>query len=266
LVLGSTETTVLKLATAYGMMVNGGKKIIPSMLEKIQDRDGKTIYKRDRRDCRNCFINNLNDYIEKAPEQLPMPYIEDSQQQITDSATAYQITSMLQGVVDRGTAARAKSIGKIVGGKTGTTNNSFDSWFVGFSPDLVMAVYIGFDTPKSLGEEETGASVAMPVFIDFMKEAIKDKPSVPFRMPNSVKLVKIDKTTGKYPNPSTPKEKIFFEALKLEDEIEEDEVVDEEVKIGNEVKNESDQKQPQETPKEKPSEHGLEDNQPTGIY
>ena len=262
LVLGSTETTVLKLATAYGMMVNGGKKIIPSMLEKIQDRDGKTIYKRDKRECRNCFINNLNDYIEKAPEQLPMPYIEDSQEQITDSATAYQITSMLQGVVDRGTASRAKSIGKIVGGKTGTTNNSFDSWFVGFSPDLVMAVYIGFDTPKSLGEEETGASVAMPVFIDFMKEAIKDKPSVPFRMPNSVKLVKIDKTTGKYPNPLTPKEKIFFEALKIEDEIEENEIVDEALNIDES----GNPKKTQGNPKDKPLENTLEDNQPTGIY
>ena len=266
LVLGSTETTVLKLATAYGMMVNGGKKIIPSMLEKIQDRDGKTIYKRDKRECKNCFINNLNDYIEKAPEQLPMPYIEDSQEQITDSATAYQITSMLQGVVDRGTASRAKSIGKIVGGKTGTTNNSFDSWFVGFSPDLVMAVYIGFDTPKSLGEEETGASVAMPVFIDFMKETMKDKPSVPFRMPNSVKLVKIDKSTGKYPNPTTPKEKIFFEALKIEDEIQENEIVDEALNE-DEVKDESGNlKQPQENSKEKPLEKNLEDNQPTGIY
>ena len=262
LVLGSTETTVLKLATAYGMMVNGGKKITPSMLEKIQDRDGKTIYKRDKRDCRNCFINNLNDYIEKAPEQLPIPYLDDIKEQITDSATAYQITSMLQGVVDRGTAARAKSIGKIIGGKTGTTNNSFDSWFVGFSPDLVMAVYIGFDTPKSLGDEETGASVAMPVFIDFMKEAIKDKPSVPFRMPNSVKLVKIDRSTGKYPNPSTPKEKIFFEALKIEDEIDENQIDDTSTKNDE---NSSENKNSEEV-KEKVLEPKIEDNQPTGIY
>ncbi len=262
LVLGSTETTVLKLATAYGMMVNGGKKITPLMIEKIQDRDGKTIYKRDKRDCRNCFINNLNDYIEKAPEQLPIPYLDDLKEQITDSATAYQITSMLQGVVDRGTAARAKSIGKIVGGKTGTTNNSFDSWFVGFSPDLVMAVYIGFDTPKSLGDEETGASVAMPVFIDFMKEAIKDKPSVPFRMPNSVKLVKIDRSTGKYPNPSTPKDKIFFEALKIEDEIDESQIEDNSIKSDE---NSSENKNSEES-KEKDLEPKIEDNQPTGIY
>jgi len=254
LVLGSTETTVMRLATAYGMMVNGGKKITPSMIEKIQDRDGKTIYKRDKRTCNNCFINNLNDYIEKAPEQLPTPILADDRETVTDSATAYQITSMLQGVADRGTAGRAKSIGKIIGGKTGTTNNSFDSWFVGFSPDLVMAVYVGFDTPKSLGNEETGASVALPIFIDFMKEAIQDKPSIPFRIPNTVKLVKIDRTTGKYPTPSTPREKIFFEALKVEDNLEE---------------TQSDSSSSDSSNKDSSSQefkNNLDENQPSGIY
>lgn len=222
LVLGSTETSVVRLATAYSMMVNGGKKITPLMIEKIQDREGKTIYRRDKRDCKNCSVLDLSEYEDKDIPQLPMPLLDESKEEITDSATAYQITSMLQGVVDRGTAARAKSIGKIIGGKTGTTNNSYDSWFVGFSPDLVAAVYIGFDNPKSLGSEETGASVALPVFINFMKEALKEKPSTPFRVPNTVKFVKIDRTTGKYPTPSTPKEKIFFEAFKLNDTISED--------------------------------------------
>ncbi len=222
LVLGSTETTVVRLATAYAMMVNGGKKITPLMIEKIQDRDGKTIYRRDKRECSDCFISNLNDYVEKDIAQLSLPVLDEIKEEITDSATAYQITSMLQGVVDRGTAARAKSVGKILGGKTGTTNNSYDSWFVGFSPDLVVAVYVGFDTPKSLGSEETGASVALPVFINFMKDALKDKPNTPFRVPSSVKFMKIDRTTGKYPTPSTPKEKIFFEAFKLNDSIEDD--------------------------------------------
>ncbi len=214
LVLGSTETTVLRLVTAYSMMVNGGKKIIPSMIEKIQDRDGKTIYRRDKRDCKNCFISNFDENVEKDALDLPLPNLDDSKEQIIDSATAYQITSMLQGVVDRGTAMRAKSIGKIIGGKTGTTNSSFDSWFVGFSPDLVAAVYIGFDMPKSLGSEETGASVALPVFINFMKQALINKPSTPFRVPNSVKFVKIDRGTGKMPTPYTPKEEVFFEAFK----------------------------------------------------
>ena len=127
---------------------------------------------------------------------------------------------MLQGVAERGTAAQARSIGKIIGGKTGTTNNSYDSWFVGFSPDLVTAVYVGFDIPKSLGAAETGASVALPIFTDFMKEALKDKPSTPFRVPSSVKFVKIDRETGKYPTPTTAKGKIFFEAFKLDDAVE----------------------------------------------
>ncbi len=209
LVLGSTETTVLRLATAYGTMVNGGKKITPSMIEKIQDRDGKTIYRRDQRTCENCVNSDA------------MPFLPEISEQITDSATAYQITYMLQGAVERGTAARARAIGKIVGGKTGTTNSSYDSWFVGFSPDLVAAVYVGFDNPKSLGSEETGASIALPIFVDFMKEALSDKPSTPFRVPGSVKFVKIDRTSGKYPTPTTPKENIFFEAFKLDDTIEE---------------------------------------------
>jgi penicillin-binding protein 1A len=209
LVLGSTETTVLRLATAYGTMVNGGKKITPSMIEKIQDRDGKTIYRRDQRACENCVNSDA------------MPFLPEISEQITDSATAYQITYMLQGAVERGTAARARAIGKIVGGKTGTTNSSYDSWFVGFSPDLVAAVYVGFDNPKSLGSEETGASIALPIFVDFMKEALSDKPSTPFRVPGSVKFVKIDRTSGKYPMPTTPKENIFFEAFKLDDTIEE---------------------------------------------
>jgi len=219
LVLGSTETTMVRLVTAYSMMVNGGKKISPLMIEKIQDRDGKTIYRRDKRECKSCSIANLNDYVSKDVSELPVPFLDESKEQVTDSATAYQITSMLQGVVERGTAARAKSVGKIIGGKTGTTNNSYDSWFVGFSPDLVTAVYIGFDTPKTLGSEETGASVALPVFINFMKEALKNTPSTPFRVPNSVKFVKIDRTTGKYPTPLTPKERVFFEAFKMDDTI-----------------------------------------------
>jgi len=209
LILGSTETTVLRLATAYAMMVNGGKKVTPSMIEKIQDREGKTIYRRDQRVCESCVNSDA------------MPMIPENTESVTDSATAYQITYMLQGVVERGTAARAKAIGKIVGGKTGTTNNSYDSWFVGFSPDLVTAVYVGFDNPKSLGSEETGASIALPIFIDFMKEALVDKPSTPFRVPATVKFVKIDRNSGKYPTPMTPKENIFFEAFKLDDKIEE---------------------------------------------
>jgi len=214
LILGSTETSLMRVVTAYAMMVNGGNKITPSMIEKIQDRNGKTIYRRDNRVCKGCVIKiatNSNDVL--------MPYLSENREQVTDSATAYQITSMLQGVVDRGTAGRAKAIGRIVAGKTGTTNSSYDSWFVGFSPDLVVGVYVGFDMPKSLGSDETGASVALPIFIDFMKQALKDTPSMPFRVPSSVKFVKIDRNTGKFPTDETPKDRVFFEALKLTDSI-----------------------------------------------
>ncbi|MFM7558358.1 MAG: penicillin-binding protein 1A [Alphaproteobacteria bacterium] len=253
LVLGSTETSVLRLSTAYAMMVNGGKKIYPSMIEKIQDREGKTIYKRDKRNCKNCYINNINEFVERSAQNMAMPILDDNRDLVTDSATAYQITSMLQGVVERGTATKAKSIGKTVAGKTGTTNNSYDSWFVGFSPDLVMAVYVGYDNPQSLGKDETGASVAMPIFIDFMKDALKNKASIPFRVPNSVKLVKIDKLTGKYATPLTPKSQLFFEALKINDEIIENQEL-------------GDEEQGNLNPENSSPSTGSEENQPSGIY
>ncbi|MES2677876.1 MAG: penicillin-binding protein 1A [Pseudomonadota bacterium] len=213
-VLGSIESNLTNIVTAYSIIVNGGKKVSPAIIEKIQDRDGKTIYKRDQRNCEDCLLGSGSGII--------IPSLSDDRPRIIDPVTAYQITSMLEGVVQRGTSARAKSIGKIIGGKTGTTNNSIDSWFVGFSPDLVAGVYVGFDTPKTLGSGETGASVALPIFIDFMKQALKNVPSTPFRVPNDVKLVKIDRTTGALPTPETPKANIIFEAFKLNDVIEED--------------------------------------------
>ncbi len=213
LVLGSTETTLVKLVSAYAAIVNGGKRIIPAMIEKIQDRDGKILYRRDKRGCDECIITDDG----KNPF---FPIVYDDREQILDPDTAYQITSMLEGGVQRGTSAKARSIGKIIGGKTGTTNNSYDSWFVGFSPDLVVGVYVGFDIPRTLGSGETGASVALPIFINFMKKALKDVPSTPFRVPNGIKFVKIDRTNGRYPNPATPKNNVIFEAFKLNDEIE----------------------------------------------
>ncbi len=211
LVLGSTETTLMRMVTAYSAMINGGYKITPSMIEKIQDRSGATIYRRDKRPCNGCVV--------KDGFEPSFPSLSEEKERLIDDATAYQITYMLQGVVDRGTAAKASSIGKIMGGKTGTTNNAYDSWFIGFSPDLIAAVYVGFDTPKSLGNNETGSSVALPIFIDFMKEALKDSPSTPFRVPNSVKFVKIDRTIGKFPTPETPKNHLFFEAFKVDEDV-----------------------------------------------
>ncbi len=230
LVLGSTETTLSKLIMAYSMIVNGGKDITPTVIEKIQDRNGKVIFKRDERDCKFCNINigkNEND-TDIDIKEIIIPELTDNRKQITDEATAYQITSMLEGTVKRGTGRKALAVKKILGGKTGTTNNSFDSWFVGFSPDLVFGVYVGFDIPKSLGKYETGASIALPVFVDFMKEALLETPSTPFRVPDTIKFVKIDKNTGRSPTPSTAKYDIIFEALKLDDKIEDETIFKEE--------------------------------------
>jgi penicillin-binding protein 1A len=220
--LGALETSLLKLTTAYAIIDNGGKKITPSMIEKIQDRGGKVIYRRQNLECQICLINGTNSYSLNDDSNIVFPSLEIAKQTITDSATSYQITSMLEGVVQRGTAFKAREVGKIIAGKTGTTDSSFDSWFMGFSPDLVVGVYIGFDNPTTLGRLETGSSVALPVFTEFMKEALKDKPSIPFRVPDSVKFIKIDRTTGQYATPSTPKEDIFFEAFKLNDSLEEE--------------------------------------------
>lgn len=212
-VLGAAETTLAKLANAYSVVVNGGKQVKPSFIERIQDRTGKTIYKRDLRECPQCSENKDNEIVSLAVPELP-----DNREQVVDPHAAYQLVSMMEGAVKRGTGIRARSIGKPVGGKTGTTNNSYDAWFMGFSPDLVVGVYIGYDQPKSLGDKETGSSVALPVFIDFMKGALKDKPSIPFRIPEGMKLVKIDRKTGFLPTSDTPKDDIIYEAFKPDTE------------------------------------------------
>lgn len=208
--LGTAETTLLKLTTAYAILVNGGKKIEPSLIEYIQDSDGKMIYKRDGRTCLDCIVpedeTNLND--------IPPPELVDNRKAIADPINAYQIVSILEGVIQRGTGSKAKSLNRTLGGKTGTTNASFDAWFLGFNPDLVAGVFVGFDTPQSLGSHEYGSSAALPIWMDFMKQALADKPDIPFRRPAGVKLVKIDAATGLLPSADTPKSKIIYEAFK----------------------------------------------------
>ncbi|MDX2027047.1 MAG: PBP1A family penicillin-binding protein [Alphaproteobacteria bacterium] len=186
--LGAKETTPLRLATSYGMIVNGGKKIVPSLIDRVEDRDGKTIWRIDQRDCSNC--QNLG----WSPDMMP-PDIADTREQIEDPRTVYQMVSILEGVVQRGTAIKLKDVGVPLAGKTGTTNENRDAWFVGFTPDLVCAVYVGFDDPKPLGSHETGASVAVPIFKDFMVEALKDKPAVPFRVPPGLRMVRVNPET-----------------------------------------------------------------------
>ena len=187
--LGSGETTLMRMTTAYAMLVNGGKRIRPTLIDKIQDRAGKTIFRHDRRPCEGCDVVRWDE------EELPQ--LPDNREQIADPKTVYQIVSMLEGAVQRGTGRRISTIGKPLAGKTGTTNESRDTWFVGFSLDLAVGVYVGFDTPKPLGRRETGSSVAAPIFKSFMEDALKNQPAVPFRVPPGLQLVRVDSRTGK---------------------------------------------------------------------
>jgi penicillin-binding protein 1A len=188
--LGAGETTLLRLTSAYGMLVNGGKKIQPTLIDRIQDRHGKTIFAHDQRPCPNC-----GDLIRWDGQTTPN--IPDAREQIADEKTAYQITSILEGVIERGTGRRLKEIGRPLAGKTGTTNKSKDTWFIGFSPNLVAGVFVGFDDPKSLGKRETGSSAAAPIWGDFMKQALADTPPMPFRVPPGMKNVRVNAQTGR---------------------------------------------------------------------
>jgi len=187
--LGAGETILLNITSAYAELVNGGKKITPSFIDRIQDRRGTTIFQHDARACANC--GKLIRWEGQAAPDVP-----DTREQIADPRTAYQMVSILQGVVERGTATKLKDMERPIAGKTGTTNESKDTWFIGFSPDLVAGVFVGFDNPRSLGKRETGASVALPVFKDFMEGALKDAPILPFRVPAGIKNVQINARTG----------------------------------------------------------------------
>ena len=186
--LGAGETTVLRLTTAYAMLVNGGGYIEPAFVERIQDRHGRTVYTRDGRDCSAC--SDIR-WAKQQPYLLP-----DTRKQVADPLSAYQTVSMLEGVVLRGTGRSIKVLGKPIGGKTCTTNSFRDAWFVGFSPDLAVGVYVGFDLPKSLGRRESGGKVAAPIFREFMRSALADTPALPFRVPEGIRFVRVDSKTG----------------------------------------------------------------------
>ncbi len=186
--LGSAETTLLRLTTGYSEFDNGGKKITPSLVDRIQDRNGKTIWRHDDRVCDGCDAANWQGQAE--------PLLDDTREQIIDTRTAYQIVSMLQGVVEYGTGRSISVVGKPLAGKTGTSNESRDVWFVGFSPDLACGVFVGFDNPRTLGKLEQGATVAAPIFRDFMKGALADVPATPFRVPPGIEFVSVDRLTG----------------------------------------------------------------------
>lgn len=187
--LGAGETTLMKLTSAYCTFVNGGKRVTPTLIDRIQDRHGKTIFRHDTRACPDCNASYWNKQEE--------PALPDARPQILDSATAYQMVSLLEGVVRAGTGRTLLAVGKPLAGKTGTTNEERDAWFIGFSPDLAAGAYIGFDAPAPLGRGETGGHVSAPVVRDFFIAALADKPAQPFRVPANIRLVRVNHITGR---------------------------------------------------------------------
>jgi len=188
MVIGAGETTPLRMTAAYAMLVNGGKRITPTFIDRIQDRNGATIFRADKRPCSGC------EDIDWRHQQVPV--IPDTREQVADPGSAYQIVTMLEGVVQRGTGIAVKAVGKPIAGKTGTTNDWRDAWFIGFTPDLVAGVYVGFDDPDSLGDDETGGHVAAPIFRDFMIAALKDAPATEFRTPPGMRIYRVSAATG----------------------------------------------------------------------
>ena len=207
--LGSSETTLIKLTNAYSTFVNGGKKVTPIFIDRIQDRRGKTIYNADTRKCLGCEEIS---YLKKE-----IPKIEDNKQQIISPETAYQITSMMEGVIKRGTGKKLRNLNLTLAGKTGTTNNNMDAWFLGFTPKLVIGVYVGFDEPKTLGRYETGAKAALPIFKKFVQEVVKKNEAYPFKIPKTINLVMVDQETGIPSNDN--KKNIILESFKQNDDF-----------------------------------------------
>ena len=222
--LGSAETTLLKLTSAYCSFVNGGKLIKPILIDRIQDSEGNTIFNTEKRKCNNC------DQISFSTNEIPK--ISDNFKQVFSPETAYQMTSMLEGVVKRGTARRLRDLNLDLAGKTGTTNKNTDTWFVGFTSKLVIGVYVGLDDPKSLGKHETGAKTAMPIFKNFIKKAITKKDARPFKVANDITMMVVDRFTGQKANFNS-KETIIeaFKKNRVKNEF------DQNIDINNRLKN-----------------------------
>ena len=205
--LGAAETTLMNLTSAYSAFVNGGKKIEPNLISRIQDRRGKTIFKVKNRKCIGC-----DKFIE---EKLDFPKIENTNEQVFSEETAYQMTSILSGAVERGTAKKLKTLKVPLAGKTGTTNDNFDAWFIGFSSNLVIGVYIGFDNPKTLGKFETGSKAALPIFKSFIENALFKEDFADFKIPENIYLTSLYYDTGL--KSSTEEKNTIIEALKIQD-------------------------------------------------
>lgn len=186
--LGAEETSLIRMTAAFGMLVNGGKRIVPTVIDRIQDRFGRTIFKHDPRTCDGCTAERWENQAE--------PDLPDARDQVIDPQTAYQVVYMLEGVVQYGTGTAVKVVGKPLAGKTGTTNDERDAWFIGFSPDLAVGVYVGYDKPRPMGKKSTGGQLAAPIFRDFVKLALKNKPAIPFRVPPGIQFVPVNPQTG----------------------------------------------------------------------
>jgi penicillin-binding protein 1A len=187
--LGAGETTLMKMTTAYSIFANGGKKVQATLIDRVQDRYGRTIFRFDKRDCSFC---QQETYSENSAE----PELMDVREQVMSPYTAYQITSMMEGVVQRGTGKKLQIVGKPVAGKTGTSNEEKDAWFIGYAPDLAVGVYVGYDNPKPMGKGRTGGELAAPIVADFMRLALREQPATPFRVPRAIELIPIDANTG----------------------------------------------------------------------
>ena len=205
--LGAAETTLINLTTAYAPFVNGGKKIDPNLITRIQDRRGKTIFKIKTRKCVGC-----NQFITESDN---LPFIENTNEQIISEETAYQMTSILRGAVQRGTGKKLKNLNVPLAGKTGTTNDNYDAWFIGFSSNLVIGVYIGYDAPKTLGKFETGSKVALPIFKNFVENALFKEDFQDFKIPENIFLTSLNYDTGLKSSPGD--KKTIIEALKKQD-------------------------------------------------
>ena len=187
--LGSAETTLLKITTAYCSFVNGGKIVDPILIDRIQDSEGNTIFKNEKRICNNCDEISFNG--------TKIPKIENKFIKIFSPQTAYQMTSILEGVIKRGTGKGLRDLNLQIAGKTGTTNKNTDAWFIGFTSNLVVGVYVGHDSPKSLGKIETGSRAAMPIFKKFIKNSVNNHEARPFKVAKGIKMMVVDSVTGK---------------------------------------------------------------------
>ena len=205
--LGAAETTLMNLTSAYAPFVNGGKKIEPKLISRIQDRRGKTIFQEKNTKCIGCdkFIN----------ENIVLPKLESNKEKVLSEETAYQMTSILQGVVQRGTAKKLRSLKVPLAGKTGTTNDNYDAWFIGFSSNLVIGVYIGYDNPKTLGKFETGSKAALPIFKDFVEKTLFKEDFGEFKIPENIFLTSLNYDTGL--KAEAEEKNVITEALKLRD-------------------------------------------------